>query len=37
MYIGRAIDTSTHDHHAIQIALSFSLPPPGNVSQQFIL
>ncbi|HVU55655.1 MAG TPA: AraC family transcriptional regulator [Puia sp.] len=26
MYIGRAIDTSTHDHHAIQIALSFDHP-----------
>jgi AraC-like DNA-binding protein len=26
MYIGRAIDTSAHDHHAIQIALSFDHP-----------
>ena len=26
MYIGRAIDTSIHDHHAIQIALSFDHP-----------
>ena len=26
MYIGKAIDTSSHDHHAIQIALSFDHP-----------
>jgi AraC-like DNA-binding protein len=26
MYIGRNIDTSAHDHHAIQIALSFDHP-----------
>ncbi|HEY4205549.1 MAG TPA: AraC family transcriptional regulator [Puia sp.] len=26
MYIGRSIDTSAHDHHAIQIALSFDHP-----------
>ena len=23
MYIGKAVDTSIHDHHAIQIAISF--------------
>jgi hypothetical protein len=23
MYVGKAIDTSIHDHHAIQIAISF--------------
>lgn len=26
MYIGKTIDTSTHDHHAIQLALSFDHP-----------
>jgi len=26
MYVGKAIDTSAHDHHAIQIALSFDHP-----------
>jgi AraC-like DNA-binding protein len=26
MYIGKAIDTSTHDHHALQLALSFDEP-----------
>jgi AraC-like DNA-binding protein len=26
MYIGKAIDTSAHDHHAIQLALSFDHP-----------
>lgn len=26
MYIGKAVDTSIHDHHAIQIAISFDEP-----------